>query len=366
MRITLMLAWAIEIMSGLSSAQTNQPAGSLPAFSIVAWDSITGDIGVAVIAHSLAGGAVIPYAKSGVGAIASQGAPNPAYGMLGIDLLEQGKSAQQAVESLLKSDSAASRRQLGVVDFQGRAFAYTGVNCSGISSDVSGRGYSVQGSGLAAENVIKSMARTFEISSGDLADRLLGVLEAGIHANGERRGMRSAALLVVREGGGFAGLNDRMVDLRIDDDSLPLSGIRHLYGAWQKAYLPEVLMRSVASFNEKKNFAAAQELTGRMVIALNAQLRDKPDDPEVLNNVARALTTNNIDRNRALELAKRAAKLAPGKLNILDTLAECHFQLGHFDEAIAIGSELVAKDPANDEYWRQLKKFKEAKEPAAK
>ena len=152
-----------------------------------------------------------------------------------------------------------------------------------------------------------------------------------------------------------------MIDLRVDDDSLPLVELRRIYKLWQQVFLSDVQMRSIEMFERHKNFAAAQVLTRRMVNALNAQLRDKPDDPAVLNSVAAALTAHNIDKVRALELAQRAVRLAPGNLTFLSTLAECHFQLHHLDDAIAIEAELVGKDPSNDLYLAQLQKFREAK-----
>jgi len=351
--LCLLLAWR---------STASSQAEDVAAFSIVGWDALTGDLGIAVKAQSFGAGAVVPHAKAGVGAVAAQGAANPGFGPQGIDLLEQGKGARQAVEMLLSSDSDAARRQVAIVDAQGKSFGYTGAGCLPYAGQIIGDGYVVQGTMLTGETVLKSIGRSFEISSGDLAERLLSALEAGEQAGGRQRGHQSAALLVVRDGGGFGGFGDRMIDLRVDDDSAALSHLRRLFGTWQRTYLGGVQARSIEAFNEKKNFAAAQELTRRMVVVLNAQIREHPDDPEVLSGVARVLATNNIDRQRALDLAKRASKLAPGNLRILDTLAECHFQSGNYDEAIAIESELVAKDPSSDEYWKQLKKFKDGKE----
>jgi len=107
---------------------------------------------------------------------------------------------------------------------------------------------------------------------------------------------------------------------------------------------------------------AAEEEKRRLVGDLNDQLRSNPDDPVLLNQIAWILATNEIDRERALELSKRAVKLVPGNSTFLSTMAECHYRLGNFDTAIAIGSELIAKEPANDQFWKQLQKFKEAKQ----
>ena len=125
-------------------------------------------------------------------------------------------------------------------------------------------------------------------------------------------------------------------------------------------------MRTVEAFTAAKNYRAAQAEMQRIVGSLNAELRMKPDDPTVLNRIAWTLATHEIDKERALELAKRAATLAPTRSDILDTMAECHFRLGHFDEAIAIEANLVTKEPANDEYWKQLQRFKEGKQRAGR
>jgi predicted Zn-dependent protease len=150
----------------------------------------------------------------------------------------------------------------------------------------------------------------------------------------------------------------------VDDNSHPLVELRRLYHLWSQTFLFDARMRSVEAFRSDRNFAAAEREMQRLVGSMNAMLRDRPDDPEVLDRVAWTLATNAIDPARALELAKRAATLAPGKPGYLHTLAQCHFALGHMDEAIAIEAELVTKEPGNDEYWRQLQKFKEAKAKA--
>ena len=120
-------------------------------------------------------------------------------------------------------------------------------------------------------------------------------------------------------------------------------------------------MATIERFNRNKQYEAAQSETQRIIEKLNQSLRNSPDDPDVLNRVAWILATYELARERALELAKRAATLAPGRSEILNTLAECHFRLGNTAEAIAIESELVAKEPGNDYYWKQLQKFRAAK-----
>ena len=350
-------------------AQALRPIGDrqvVATYSIVGWDSVTGDLGVAVQSKFLGVGAVVPYAKAGVGAIATQAFANTTFGPEGLRMMEQGLSPQIVVEGLTKSDSGASMRQLGIVDAQGNSYAYTGTGCQQYAGHIIGRGYSAQGNILAGEGVVKAMARTFEMTPGTLAERLMSALEAGERAGGDKRGRQSAALLVVRDKGGYAGLNDRYIDIRVDDNTFPLVELRRIYSLWTQTFLLDAQMRSIEMFNEKKNYAAARQMTEEIVHSVNSLLKEKPDDPDVLNSIAWTLATNNIDNVRALDLAKRAAKLKPDNLNFLDTLAECHFRLGHYDEAIAIESQLVAKDPANDTYWKQLQKFKDGKAKEAR
>jgi uncharacterized Ntn-hydrolase superfamily protein len=331
-------------------------------YSIVAWDSATGDLGVAVQSKFLGVGAVVPYARAGVGAVATQAWANTTFGPKGLLLLEQGNDAQRVVETLLATDTGSAARQIGVVSARGGAYAFTGSSCQPYAGHIIGRGYTAQGNILAGEEVVKAMARTFELSGGDLADRLMAALDAAERAGGDKRGRQSAALLVVREHGGYGGFNDRLVDIRVDDDSLPLVELHRLYRLWQGTFLVDANLRSADALQADGKYTESQAVIQRVVAALNIQLRDRPDDPDVLNNVAWTLATHDIDRARALELAKRAVKLAPKRTDILDTMAECHFRLGNFDEAIAIESELVSRDPSNDGFWKQLQKFKDAKQ----
>lgn len=343
-----------------------RPQGEHPrvaTYSIVARDPLTGDFGVAVQSRYMAVGAVVPWAAANAGAVATQAFANPSYGPDGLRLLTQGRRAQEVVDSLVAGDPGRDERQLGVVDLEGNAAAWTGPKCLDYAGHRTGPGYTVQGNILAGAAVLEGMARAYDTSSGDFADRLLAALDAAERAGGDRRGKQSAALLIVREGGGFGGRGDRLVDLRVDDHRDPVRELRRLYELWNSTILLERRMETIANFNRNRQFAAAQEETRRVVDALNAELRDHPDDPEVLNRVAWILSTNNLARERALELAQRAAKLEPGALHIMDTLAECHYQLGQFDQAIAIASDLVAKDPGNEHYFNQLRKFREARRP---
>ena len=345
-------------------AQPKETSSVVATYSIVAWDSSTGDLGVAVQSKFLGVGAVVPYAKAGVGAIATQALANTTFGPRGLELLESGATPQQTVEQLIRDDTSAAYRQVGVIDAHGNSFAYTGPGCNNYAGHIYGSTYTVQGNILAGREVLVAMARTFESSTGDLADRLLNALDAGEKAGGDKRGRQSAALLVVQDKGGYGGFNDKLIDIRVDDNSLPLVELRRIYNLWKETFLFDARLRMIAELNRKKKFIQADTEKKRLTEELNAQLRLKPDDPALLNNIAWILATNEIDYERALELAKRAVKLAPDQLPYLDTMAECHFRLKHYSEAVAIEADLVTKDPTNDEYWKQLQRFKEAKQKA--
>lgn len=342
-----------------SAAQEPEP---IATYSIVGWDSLTGDLGVAVQSKFLAVGAVVPFAKAGVGAVATQALANTSYGPKGLSLLEKGLSAEEAISALLASDPDISGRQLGIVDARGNAYAHTGSKCTGYAGHRTGRGYSAQGNMLATREVVEAMGEAFEKTNGDLAERLLSALESGERAGGDRRGRQSAALLIVRERGGYAGFNDRFIDLRVDDAQAPLTELRRLYGLWMTEFNFDARFRTIMEFENQKKYIAADAERKRVTQEFNALLKSKPDDPATLADIAWYLATYDIDKVQALELAKRATKFAPTDLRVLETLAECHFQLKHYDEAISIASELVAKEPSNDRCWNQLRKYREAKQ----
>lgn len=198
-------------------------------FSIVGRDSITGDLGVAVQSKFLAVGAVVPWARARVGAIATQSYANTSYGPEGLKLLaEEGLSAQEALNRLIVADEERHLRQVGIIDAKGQTAAYTGGECLEWAGHIVNQDYACQGNILVSEDTVQAMARTFETAPGELADRLVAALEAGQAAGGDSRGRQSASLLVVREKGGYGGFNDRYVDLRVDDHLTPIQELKRL------------------------------------------------------------------------------------------------------------------------------------------
>ena len=191
-------------------------------FSIAAFDPETDSLGVAVQSKFLAVGSVVPWARAGIGAVATQALANFNYGPHGLDLLARGKTAEQAVEVLVSADEDREHRQLGVVDARGQAATFTGSECFDWAGGLTGEHYAAQGNILVGKETLEAMARAYEGTAGDLAGRLLAALDAGQEAGGDSRGKQSAALLVVREGGGYGGDNDRVLDLRVDDHPDPI------------------------------------------------------------------------------------------------------------------------------------------------
>lgn len=202
---------------------------SLSTFSIVGFDPSTGDLGIAVASKFLAVGAVVPWARAGAGAIATQAFANTSFGPRGLALLHAGLSAEEVLLRLIREDSGAEERQVGIVDTSGRAAAYTGPRTQPWSGHYVGEGFSVQGNLLVGPEVLAAMAEAFQREEGSLAYRLLQALSAGQKAGGDRRGQQSSALLVVREGRGYAGWNDRYIDLRVDDHPSPVEELCRLY-----------------------------------------------------------------------------------------------------------------------------------------
>jgi len=206
-------------------------APTVGTFSIVAVDKETGEIGVAVQSKIVAVGAVVPYAEADVGAVATQAAANPRYGPLGLALMHDHQLApQQVIDLMAEHDSGAAHRQVGIVAADGKAAARTGDACNAWAGHIVGDGFAVQGNILTGEEVVTAMAKAFEESAGEvLAERLLRALEAGQLAGGDKRGRQSAGLLVVREGWGYGGGNDRFRDLRVDEHEAPIAELRRVY-----------------------------------------------------------------------------------------------------------------------------------------
>jgi uncharacterized Ntn-hydrolase superfamily protein len=215
---------------GLANASDKEPL--VATYSIAAFDPESGDLGVAVQSKYFGVGGVVPWAKAGVGAIATQASANVRYGPEGLKLLAEGRNAKEVVHQLTEADERRAIRQLGVVDAQGRAFAHTGAECLSWAGHIVGTNFTAQGNILAGEAVVRAMAEAYEqarrVEGSQLADWLCAALQAGEDAGGDTRGRQSAVLLVVRDGAGPNGVNDRFIDLRVEDHADPTKELSRL------------------------------------------------------------------------------------------------------------------------------------------
>ena len=212
-------------------AQDSGPDPWFSTFSIIAYDPATSELGVAVQSRAFGSGAAVPYAKAGVGAIATQASTNRFYGPQAIALLEQGLSPAEVVKRITDQDPARDGRQVAVIDFKGRSAVFTGKTTLThvFAGSVTGKNYSVQGNTLAGEEVVKAMAAAYESAKGSMAERFMDVLDAGQSKGGDRRGMQSAGILVVKPlPPGSQSTVERIVDIRVDDAADPFKELRRI------------------------------------------------------------------------------------------------------------------------------------------
>jgi len=225
-------------------------------YSIVAWDSTNGDLGVAVQSKFPNVGGIVPWARAGVGAVATQSLSNTAYGERGLDLLAEGATAEEALRAVMRSDTMLQDRQVGIVDARGNAASFSGettfdwsggrVGAPGGKGNVAGgkgqvivgRAFSAQANIMVSDQTVRNLAETFERARGGLADRLVAALKAGQAGGGDKRGMQSAALLVVRKNGGYLGANDRFIDIRVYDAVDPIAELERLLALHKLHFFP--------------------------------------------------------------------------------------------------------------------------------
>jgi uncharacterized Ntn-hydrolase superfamily protein len=205
-------------------------------YSLVACDLERGQWGVATQSKFLAVGSIVPWAEPQAGAVATQSYANPRYGPDGLALLRQGLGAEEVIRRLTEADDGRDERQVGVVDAQGVGATLTGAACHQWAGGRTGPGYAAQGNLLVSGATVDALAESFESSSGSLAERLLDALAAAQAAGGDKRGQQSAALIVVERDGGYAGLSDILVDLRVDDHEAPIEELRRLYDLHQQLF----------------------------------------------------------------------------------------------------------------------------------
>jgi uncharacterized Ntn-hydrolase superfamily protein len=284
-------------------------------FSIIAFDPATNEFGVGVQSRAFGAGAAVPYAKPGVGAVATQASANRLYGPKAIALLEQGLSPDEVVKRITDEDPGRDTRQVAVIDAKGRSAVYTGkrvidrnfdkndpVHLGGFAGHVTGKNFSVQGNTLASEDVVKAMAAAYENGKGTMAERLMDALDAGQSKGGDTRGMQSAGILVVRPiPPGSDSTVERIVDIRVDDSAEPFKELRRLLNM---------------------TLGVPAKLTER-----SAQLAKEGKFPEAIS-----------EQKRALEINPRAE-------NVMFALAQRFAQAGDFKAALAPLGDAIRRQP---------------------
>lgn len=258
----LLLAFAM-LCASVSKAQQFFSDSFAHTFSIVARDSVTGEMGVAVQSHWFSVGTIVAWAEAGVGAIATQSFVNPAYGPDGLKLLKAGKTPSEIVKILTDSDSARDVRQLAVINTKGITAAYTGKNCIQPAGHIADKNFSVQANLMINDKVWSAMAKAFRESTGPLAERMIIALEAGQEAGGDIRGQQSASLLVVKAQPTGKSWEDRAIDLRVDDHPAPIAELKRLlrvYRAYEHMNAGDLAVEKNNMDLAVKEYSAAENM----------------------------------------------------------------------------------------------------------
>lgn len=328
------------------------PSGT---FSIVAMDPETNEWGVAVASRVYDVGYIVPWLKAGVGAVASQAYSNPYLGPWALEELAQGKSAEEALKIILERDTMPEQRQVGIVDTRGGSVSHTGQSTNAWAGHRTAPYVAVQGNILTGPEVVDSMFAVFQRTKGVLAERLLSALEAGEAAGGDSRGKQSASLIVVRKRGGYQGVDDRLVDLKVVDNAEPVQELRRQYELWQYNFLSPAYLR-LAEEEKDKEEMLLKKAYALLVKALESEI----ESPEVYNSLAWEFALKKKYPEKTLEAAKRAHELAPDDANIMDTLAEAYYAAGNYEQAVYWEKKALEIEPDNEFFNTQFKKFEEA------
>jgi uncharacterized Ntn-hydrolase superfamily protein len=305
-------ALLVVLLAPVAPAQQYEP-GEEGTFSIIGRDPATGQLGMAVHSKTIAVGARTRGGKGGVAVFAHQSASNPMYSTIGIELIEAGMTPQQALDMMLRSDAGRDSRQVAILDAQGRTAAFTSPTITDWKGHKCGVNYCAQGNTLTGPEVVDAMARTFEAaasSGAPLAERLLDALEAGQAQGGDKRGVQSASLMILKPLA-IQGFGDRELDLRVDESRTPFAELRRILNA----------VRSGELLSEANRLIAAKDLKG------------------------------------ALEKATAAREKSATNDSAFVTLANIHLRMGHKSEALSALAQAVQLNPANKRQLQTNKAF---------
>jgi len=264
MKLSIVLILVLFISySGISQQVYSKKEPFAHTYSIVARDTITGEMGVAVQSHWFSVGSLVAWGKAGVGVVATQSFINPSFGPRGLSLLENGLTPKLAVETLLELDAGKEVRQLAILDVHGNVEAYTGKNCIEAAGHIVGNNFSVQANLMEKNTVWSAMAEAFKNSEGTLAERMLVAMEAAQNEGGDIRGKQSVAILVVKAKSTGNSWEDKVVDLRVEDSENPLKEMRRLltiHTAYEYMNQGDLAVETGNNVLAKEHYMNAQKL----------------------------------------------------------------------------------------------------------
>ena len=305
------------------------PRRPVATYSIVARDSTTGQLGVAVQSHWFSVGPIVPWAEPGVGAVATQSLADPAYGPLGLNLMRMGRTAPEALKALVSTDEGADVRQVAMVDAKGNVAAHTGKRAIFAAGHQIGAQYSVQANIMEKPTVWVAMGAAYESAKGDLAERMLVALEAAEAEGGDMRGRQSAAILIVGPENTHKPWADRLFDLRVEDHPNPVAELRRLV-TLQRAYLKlnegdewvgkGDIEKALAAYRQALEIVPDKATNGEAAFWVGVTLADTGDPEQAIPYLVRAYKQD----KRWAELLPRlpASKLLPDDPALIDRLVQ--------------------------------------------
>jgi uncharacterized Ntn-hydrolase superfamily protein len=313
---------------------------------------------VAAASRWIAVGARSLDARAGAGAWASLRYPERRLATLAIDRMGRGSAARGALDSLLADDGSRADLQIALVDREGRTAAYTGARCPAWAGERAGPGYLCQGALLRGDETLVAMGRSFETSRGTLGDRLLTAIGAAEDVASARGHVQSAALLVVREGGGADGQSDRMTDLRVDASADAIAELRRVYAIHAATYLPAAYARFGDESRRSGDLLSAEREYAKADAGFRSAVARTPKDCDALNELAWFLATHGRDLEEAIRYAEAAIVARPDDPNLYDTLAEARYRSGALTQAIESLERAVKLSGGSKRYADRLEGLK--------
>jgi len=366
--VSLLLVAAV--LPPFATAGPSEPTGSSPghaaerssvsapaAFAILAWDSLNQEWGAAAVSRWISIGARSLHAREGGGAWMGLELPDPRGAEVALTRMAGGLAARVALDSLLAGDARRGERQAALIDRAGGMAAFTGDLCPAWAGERVGRGYVCQGVGLRDGGALQAMGRTFETAPGTLGERLVAAIEAAESAGPLREDGESAALLVVRDGGGPNGWSDRMVDLRVDQAPDAVQELRRIYAVHAGTFLPAAYARFGDLARRRGDSISAEREYARAEAGFRAAVARSPRDPDALNELAWFLATHDRELEDALRLAKAAIAARPQDSNLYDTLAETEYRSGSLNRAIEAMTRAVKYSGGAQRYADRLRRW---------